>query len=93
MIDRETVKHVAKISRINLTEEEIGKMSVELSDIADAFSLLKEVDTEKIKPSFHPIEIRDIVREDVPEESLTQEQALSNSGQKDGKFFRGPRSF
>lgn len=92
MIDKETVKHVAKTSRIKLTDEEIEKFSKELDDVLNSFALLKEVDTSYVKPSFQPNEIKNVVREDVPEDSLSQDDALSNAEQKEEKFFKGPRS-
>ena len=92
MIDRKTVEHVAKISRINLTDKEIEKFSKEISDVLNSFSLLKEVDTRGVKPSFQPTEIKNITREDIPEECLSQDEALSNTEQKEDKFFKGPRS-
>jgi aspartyl-tRNA(Asn)/glutamyl-tRNA(Gln) amidotransferase subunit C len=92
MIDKKIVKHVAKLSKIEITEEQIEKFSKEISDVLDAFSLLKEIDTKNIKPSFQPIEIKNIVRDDIPEGCLTQDEALANSEQKEDKFFKGPRS-
>ena len=92
MIDTETVKHVAKISRINLSDAELEKLSNDISNILEAFSLIKEVDTGEVKPSFQPIEIKNVMREDVPEDCLPQEDALSNAEQKEEKFFKGPRS-
>jgi aspartyl-tRNA(Asn)/glutamyl-tRNA(Gln) amidotransferase subunit C len=92
MITKEIVRHVSKISRIILTEDEIDRMSKDLSEISESFSLLKEIDTDKVKPSFHPIDIKNIVREDILEESLSQDEALSNTDLKEGKFFKGPRS-
>jgi aspartyl-tRNA(Asn)/glutamyl-tRNA(Gln) amidotransferase subunit C len=92
MIDKKIVKHVARLSKIEITEEQIEKFSKEISDVLDAFSLLKEIDTKNIKPSFQPIEIKNIVRDDVPEECLSQDEALANSEQREDKFFKGPRS-
>jgi len=92
MIDRKTVKHVAKLSRINLTDKEIEKFSKEISDVLNSFSLLKEADTKDVEPSFQPSEIKNVTREDVPEECLSQDEALSNAEQKEDKFFKGPRS-
>lgn len=92
MIDRKTVEHVAKLSRIKLTDEEIEKFSKEISDVLNSFSLLKEVDTKDVKPSFQPTEIKNVTREDIPEKCLTQDEALSNTEQKEDKFFKGPRS-
>ena len=92
MIDKETVEHVAKASRIKLTDEEVEKFSKELGDVLNSFALLKEVDTSDVKPSFQPNEIKNVIREDVPEYSLSQDDALSNAEQKEEKFFKGPRS-
>jgi len=92
MIDKKTVEHVASLARIDLTEEEIEKFSEQFSEILDAFLTLKEVGTERIEPSFHSIEIKNVVREDSVEKSLNQEEALSNAEQKEDKFFKGPRA-
>jgi aspartyl-tRNA(Asn)/glutamyl-tRNA(Gln) amidotransferase subunit C len=92
MITKETVEHVARVSRITLTDEEVDRMAKELSEVLDSFSLIRELETDKIRPSFHPIEIKNIVRDDVPETSLSQDEALSNTELKEGKFFKGPRS-
>lgn len=92
MIDKQTVEHVAKLARVDLTEEEIEKFSKEFSDILDLFSSLKDVKTDNVKPSFHPIELENVLRDDKPEKCLTQEEALKNAEQKDDGFFKGPRS-
>lgn len=92
MIDRKTVEHVAKLARLKLTDEEIDKFSKEFSDILDTFSSLNEVETSEVKPSFHPVEIKNVVRDDVAEECLSQEEALSNTEQKEDKMFKGPRA-
>lgn len=91
MVDRKTIEHVAKLARLELTEKEIEKFSKELTAITDAFSKMKEVDTEKVKPSFQPLEIENVMREDKEEECLSQEEALSNSEHKEKGFFKGPR--
>jgi aspartyl-tRNA(Asn)/glutamyl-tRNA(Gln) amidotransferase subunit C len=92
MIDKQTVEHVAKLARVDLTEEEINNFSKEFSDILDLFSSLKDVKTENVEPSFHPVELKNVLREDSPEKCLTQEEALKNAEQKEDGFFKGPRS-
>lgn len=92
MVDKKTIEHVASISRINLTQQESEKLCTELSDILELFSVINEVNTDGIEPSFQPIEIKNVTREDVPEESLTQKKALKNAQQKEDGFFKGPRS-
>jgi len=56
MIKKEEVQHIAKLARINLTEKETEKFKKDLSSILGYFELLKEVDTKKVKPTFHPAE-------------------------------------
>lgn len=92
MIDKKTVEHIAELARLNLTEDEEEKFAKELSKILEAFSEIKQVNTENVKPSFQPIEIKNVLREDRPEESLSQEDALANAEQKEEKFFKGPRA-
>ncbi len=89
-IDAETVKHVAKIARLELTDSEIKKFSHDLNDILAAFSVLDKAKTID-KPSFQPLEIKDVLREDAEEKCLTQEEALANTKHKENGFFKGPR--
>jgi aspartyl-tRNA(Asn)/glutamyl-tRNA(Gln) amidotransferase subunit C len=88
-IDINTVKRVAKIARIDLTEEEIKKFTEELSSILDAFKELDKVDTKNIQPSFHPQELKNVWREDKTEKF--DWQPLANTKHKEGKYFKGPR--
>ena len=92
MIDKKTVEHVAKLARIDLTKEEVEKFSKEFSDILDLFSSLKQVDTKNVEPSFHPVELKNVLREDEPGKCLSQEETLANAEQKEDEFFKGPRS-
>ncbi len=91
MIDKEIVKKVANIAKLNLTEEEIEKFSKELEEIEKAFSKIKEVDTEGVEPAFHPIDLENSMREDEPEEGFTEEETFSNTEHREGKYFKGPR--
>lgn len=91
MITEDTVRHVAKTARLNLSDKEIRQFGKELSDVLDAFKVLEEADAEKLEPSFHPVAIRDVSREDRAEESLSREDALINAKLKENGFFKGPR--
>ena len=55
MITKEEVKHIAKLARLGLTEEEITKFQRELSKILDYIEKLKEVDISKVEPTSHSI--------------------------------------
>ena len=92
MIDEKTVLKVAQIARINLTEEEAKKFAKDLQNVLEAFETLKSVDTKGVKPSFQPIEIKNVMRKDEVEKSLTQKQALSNTKNKESGYFKGPKA-
>ena len=64
MIQKEEVKHIAKLARLGLTEKEIEKFQKELSSILDYFEKLKEVDVSKIEPTTHSVLLGSVMRKD-----------------------------
>jgi len=91
-IDKDLVKKVADLARLKLTDKEIEKFVPELKEILNAFSKLDEVDTDNVKPSFQPVELKNFMREDKIKDSLSQEKALENSEHKKDGYFKGPRA-
>jgi len=91
-INKELIKKVAENARLELSEQEIKLFLPQFKEIIDSFAKLDEVNVSKLKPSFQPVELRNILREDSVEESLTQEKALSNTGHKKDGYFKGPRA-
>lgn len=89
-INEETVKKVARIARLDISEEEVKKFVPQLKEILYAFSKLNEVETSDVKPSYHPIEIKNVVREDVPKK--WKWNPLSNAKNKEDGYFKGPRA-
>ncbi len=91
-VDRELIEHVAEVARLRLTDAEIKKFLPQLKEVLEAFSKIAKVNTDDVKPSFQPVELKDMVREDRVEPSLTQEEALSNTKHKKDGYFKGPRA-
>lgn len=91
MIDRNTVLNVAKLSKLELTEEEIEMFSKQLGDILKFVEKLNELDTENVEPFYELINQKTPLREDIPKEGLTQKEALKNAPQKEDGFFVVPR--
>ena len=91
-INKETILNVAANSRLNLTDKEINEFIPQIKSILDAFSKIEKADTNKVEPSFQPIEVKNVFREDKVEKSLTQEEALSNTRHKKDGFFKGPKT-
>lgn len=90
-INRGLIEKLASLARLNLTESEIDEFLPQLKEILNTFSKIKEVNTEKIKPSFQPLEIKNIYREDKIEKCLSQEEALKNTKHKENGYFKGPK--
>jgi aspartyl-tRNA(Asn)/glutamyl-tRNA(Gln) amidotransferase subunit C len=65
MISKEKVKHIAKLARLALSEKEIENYQKELSKILEYIEKLKEVDVSGIEPVFHPLKIKNVMREDI----------------------------
>ena len=89
-LSRQDVAKVGMLARLALTEADLDRMTGELSKIVDFVSQLSELDTVAVEPLAHPLESRNIFRDDVPKESLTTEQALANAPRQDGSCFLGP---
>ncbi len=91
-IDRKLLEHVAEVARLKLTEEEIKKFLPQLKEALDFFSKLQEVNTDNVKPSFRPVELKNVMREDKEKECLSQDEALSLTEHKKDGYFKGPRA-
>ena len=91
IIDDDTVRHIGKLSRIELTEQEIQTFRRQLADILSYFDKLRELDTDDVEPMAHAVAIRNVFAADQPGESLSPRQALANAPQRDGDFFRVPK--
>ncbi len=83
----EEVEHVAKLARLRLAPEEIGKMRAQLSNILEHIDMLKEVDVTDVPPTAQVTELLNILREDETRPSLPREDVLANAPeQQDGMF-------
>ena len=90
--DFRLVRKVAKIARLDLSEKEVYKFSKDFKDILGYFSQLDKVSTIKVEPTFQPLPIKDVLRNDRVERCLSRKEALSNTKNKEGGYFKGPRS-
>ena len=87
-IERDQVVHIAALARIGISDEEIDLYAGQLSDIIDQFEILNEVDTSGVEPTGHAGDLRGVMREDTPQDSLTTDATLRNAPRRDGEFFR-----
>jgi aspartyl-tRNA(Asn)/glutamyl-tRNA(Gln) amidotransferase subunit C len=90
-IDRQLIRHIARLSRIELTEEETKEFLGQLSDILAYFDKLSELDTDNTEPQSHAVELNNVLADDTVLETLTTDQALANAPDRDGPFFKVPK--
>ena len=69
MIDRDQVLHVARLARLRLAEDEIEKMSRELSTVLDHIEKISELDLEGVRPTSHVVDLENVLRPDEPRPS------------------------
>lgn len=89
-IDEAQVRHIAKLARLDLSEEEVRLFAGQLGDIVEYVKQLESVDTEGVEPMAHARPVTDVFRADVPGSSFNPEQALANAPQREGNFFKVP---
>ena len=86
-ISRDQVAHLAKLSRLALTEEELEQFAGQIDDIVGYVSAVQNVDAAGVEPMSHPHSIMTTMREDVVVKTLTPEQALDQApAVEDGRF-------
>ncbi len=90
-ITRQEVEHVAKLARLELSDQEKEKLTDQLSNILTYVEKLNELDTKGVEPTAHVLDINNVMRSDVPEESLTQERALANAPEKAAGHYKVPK--
>lgn len=90
-IDKNTVKHIAKLGRLELSPQEEDLFQSQLGNILGYVEKLKELNVNKVEPLVHAGEMTNVFREDKPKPSLYKRLALGNSPQKDDNFFKVPK--
>jgi aspartyl-tRNA(Asn)/glutamyl-tRNA(Gln) amidotransferase subunit C len=90
MIDREQVLYVAKLARLKLTDDEVEKMTGELSQILEHVERMEGLDLDGVEPTSHVVALENVLREDVPRESLARERALQQAPDATDDGFRVP---
>ncbi len=90
MIDRDQVFHVARLARLRLSEQEIERMTGELSSILRHIETISGVDLDGVAPTSHVVGLENVLRADEPRPSLPREVVLEQAPDTDGEGFRVP---
>ena len=90
MIDREQVLHVARLARLELSDEEVERMASELSGILEHVDRIAALDLDGVEPTSHVVALENVLRPDEPRPSLPRERALEQAPDPSDGAFRVP---
>jgi aspartyl-tRNA(Asn)/glutamyl-tRNA(Gln) amidotransferase subunit C len=89
-ITRDEVLHVARLARLELTDDEIDRFTDQLSAILEAVAKVSELDLSDVEPTAHPLDLVNVWAEDEPRPSLSVDEALANAPDRHDGFFKVP---
>jgi aspartyl-tRNA(Asn)/glutamyl-tRNA(Gln) amidotransferase subunit C len=89
-ISTDQVKHVANLARLSITEEDAELFASQLDAIITFAEQLNEVDTENVKPTSHVLDMKNIMREDIPKKGLDNEEVVKNAPDHTDGYIRVP---
>ncbi|QNN22980.1 Asp-tRNA(Asn)/Glu-tRNA(Gln) amidotransferase subunit GatC [Planctomycetales bacterium ZRK34] len=85
------VRHVAKLSRLKLTDEQVHNFTTQLGNVLEYIDKLSELDVENVEPMAHPTSMTNKLREDVVTEALPIDKVLHNAPASDPPYFKVPK--
>lgn len=90
-ISQQTIQEVARLARLNLTDDEASLFASQLGDVLGAIDQLKQLDVENVKPMPHALDQLNVFREDKEAAGMGVDTALANAPDKDTPFFKVPK--
>lgn len=90
-VTKATIEHIANLARLNLTQDEMDRLTSEMGNILSYVDKLNELDTTGVKPMEHVIPIRNVFREDRVEPSYDREKILANAPSQEKGCFKVPK--
>ena len=90
-ISLDQVRHVAKLARLALREDQLAKYAPQLGAILQYIEQINRIDKSGVEPMAHALPLHNVFREDVVEPSLPLKEVLKNAPQTDGPFFKVPK--
>jgi aspartyl-tRNA(Asn)/glutamyl-tRNA(Gln) amidotransferase subunit C len=91
LISPEAVRHVARLARLALEDDEIGRYAAQLSAIFEHVDAVRRLDTANIPPTAHPFPVENVLRDDAVRPSLDRATVLAQAPLAEGDCFQVPR--
>jgi len=90
MIDKKTIEHIAKLARLEISDEEAIEYSHQLGKALSHFEQISKINTTGVEPLVTPTEIEEFWREDAAKQEFTPEEMTANAPSKVGNLFKVP---
>ena len=90
-LSEKDVQYVAKLARLEVTDQEVAKYTQQLANILEYVQQLNKLDTTNVEPLAHVLDLKNVTREDKPAPSLTQQEVLSNGPEVQSGHFKVPK--
>ena len=87
-LSREDVLHISRLARLGVTDADVDKTQVQLSNILDNFEILAGVETDGVPPTAQSIALQNVMREDTIIPSLPASDVLANAPRQESDFFK-----
>jgi aspartyl-tRNA(Asn)/glutamyl-tRNA(Gln) amidotransferase subunit C len=89
-ITRDEVLHVARLARLELSDEEVERFQEQLNAILEAVGKVSELDLSDVEATAHPLDLVNVWADDEPRPCLPVDEALANAPDREGALFRVP---
>jgi len=89
-LSRSDVEHVAHLARLGLSDDELSRLEGQLNHILDQYAVLTQLDTGHMPPTAQPIQVENILREDVVRPSLPTNEILATAPERQADYFLVP---
>ena len=90
-VSAEEVKKIALLSRLEIKEDRVEAVQQQLSDILSYMELIEQADISEVEPTADAVSMSNVMRDDAPQESLPNEDALQNAPEAEGGYFKVPK--
>jgi len=90
VVSEDVIRKIARIARLELTDKEVREFTKQIDYVLESFKSLEKINTKDVKPSFQPIEIKNVWREDKIKDY--EWDPFSNAENRKDNYFKGPRS-
>ena len=87
-LSTDEVRHIARLARVALSDDEVDRMRDQLSSILDHFDVLSEIDTDGVPPTAQSFDLTNVERADEAGSSVEREEALEGAPRREDGYFR-----